>query len=76
MDVSLHGRIEDYRIYFENLSFSSFSHLMEAARPSIKFVIRTSRSMSPIQSTPKKRSMIAAVDKNMGAKDSHSKKVF
>lgn len=28
VDVSLHGMIKDYKIYPENLSFSSFSKLM------------------------------------------------
>lgn len=32
VDVRLHGIVEDYRIYLENISFSSFFRLMEAVR--------------------------------------------
>lgn len=32
VDVSLHGIANEYRIFFENLTFLSFSKLIEAAK--------------------------------------------
>lgn len=32
VDVCLHGMVNEYRVYLENLTFPSFSKLMEAAR--------------------------------------------
>lgn len=60
--------------YLENLSLSSFSLLMEATRRTKESVRKTSKSISIIKYAPKKRPMIAAVEKNKRAKASSSKR--
>lgn len=74
VDVCLYGLIEDYRIYMENLSFSSISWVMQAARRTNWSVITNSRPSSLIRSSsvvrcaPKKRPINATVKKGKGAK--------
>lgn len=60
VDICLHGMIEDYRIYLKNLSFSSFSRLMEPVR----WKNRTRQKDLEIQfseSMSKKKLMIVAI---------------
>lgn len=47
VDVCLHDMLEDYRIFSEDLSFPSFSKLMEVDYGTNESVHRTSRS-SPV----------------------------
>lgn len=44
VNVCLHGMMEVYKIFLENLSFRSFSKLMEAPERTNESVHRTSRS--------------------------------
>lgn len=43
VNVCLHGINDEYRVFLENLTFPSFSKLMEAARQTNEFVGRTSK---------------------------------
>lgn len=46
IDVCLHGAMEEYEIFLENLSIPSFSRFMEVARSRNELVRRTSMSSS------------------------------
>lgn len=65
--------IKDYRIYFENLSFFSFSRLMEAVRQTNDSVMKIIKSNAMTMPMPKRRPAIVAVDNGKGAKGSKSK---
>lgn len=56
--------IEDYRVYLENLSFSSFLQLTEAMGRTNEFVRKTLNSTLMIIFVLKKTPMILAVEKN------------
>lgn len=43
VNACLHGMLDEYHVYLENLSFLSFFMLMEAARRTNEFVKRTSK---------------------------------
>lgn len=62
-DIYLHAIIEDYRIYFVSLSFSSFSRLIEAAGHANESIRKASRPSS-IRCTPKMRLMSMVVERN------------
>lgn len=64
VDVDLHRMTEDYRIYIENLSFSSFSKLMGVSEE--QSAKRNSRSSSLIRSTLKKRICLQPLRKAKG----------
>lgn len=46
IDVCVHGMMKEYRIFLDNLSFSSFSKLMEAARGANESVQPSTKSWS------------------------------
>lgn len=73
VDVYLHDIIQDYRIYLENLSLSSFSRLMEAMRRTKESVPKPQNQLYEI--CAKKRPIIVTMEKNKAAKASSSKKV-
>lgn len=69
VDVCLHYMLEECRIFFENLFFSSFSKLMEPARRTNDSVHRaslSSTSRSNLNSTQRKRSTIVTLSKDEG----------
>lgn len=80
VDMCLHGMVNEYRVYLENLTFPSFSRLMETARrtnesfrkPS-RSVINTHTSVAP-RPFHRKRSMIAAVEDSQGARPPRPKR--
>lgn len=45
VNVCFHGMAEEYRIFLENLSFSSFSKLIDAKRYTSESVLRSSSSI-------------------------------
>lgn len=63
VDICLHGMVEDHQIYLENLSFSSFSRLIEATRQT-KFVNKALKLSLMIRFVLKKRCMIATMEKS------------
>lgn len=81
------GMVDEYRVHLENLSFSNFSRMMEAARGTNELVRRISRigltSRSNLSSSgikplplPRKRPIIEAVERSQGPRLSTSKKSF
>lgn len=76
MDVCPHNMIENYWVYLENLSFSSFLWLMEVLRRVNESVKRTARFSAIIRLMSKKKPTITMVEKRKGAeKGSNSKNV-
>lgn len=69
--VRLHGMLEEYSIFLENLSFYSFPKLMEAARRTNEMVHRAPRpsstSRSSLNSALKKRLIVVTLDKGEGS---------
>lgn len=70
--VCLHGMVNEYRVYLENLTFPSFSKLIEAARRTNESVRKPSRSttsnhsgIAP-RSFSRKRPVVAAVEDGQG----------
>lgn len=80
--ICLHAIVEEYRIFLENLSFSSFSKLMEAPRLTKESMHRTSRSSSAarpihqptVRPAPRKRSIVATIDRDKRSKTFNSKR--
>lgn len=61
VDVCLHGMTEEYCIFVENLSFSSFTKLMEAAHRTNQKVRPSSASRSSSNSSSWKKSLVATL---------------
>lgn len=80
VDVCLYGMANEYRVYLENLTFPSFSKLMEAARRINESVRKPSRpaidSLSRIspRSFPRKRLVITTVEEGRAARPPRPKK--
>lgn len=70
VDVCFHGMVKKYRVFLENLSFSSFPNLMEPRRRTNESVCRSSKfitSVKPSQAPisrlePKKRLIFVALN--------------
>lgn len=75
MKFCLHDMFDEYRVFLENLSFLSFSRLMEAERRTNESVRRTSKSniasrpgpVTRIPPPPRKRLTVVAVEKGQGS---------
>lgn len=69
IDVCFHDKMDEHIIFWKNLSFPSFSILVEAARSANESVRRILRSRSAIRpspivrSAPNKRMMIGTFEK-------------
>lgn len=80
VDVCLHGMPNEYRVYLENLTFLSFSKLIEAVRRTNESVRKPSRptinSYSGVapRSFPIKRPVLAAVEDGQEVRPPKSKK--
>lgn len=76
----LHGMLEEYRVFLENLPFPSFSRLRESARRTNESVRRTSKSSSINRPNPlarlasRKRSIIATLEKGKEVRPLSSKR--
>lgn len=67
VNVCLHGMNDVYRVFLENLTFSSFSKLMEATKRTKKSVRRTlklSRVFPTMRPFAKRKQMVAAVERD------------
>lgn len=63
VNVCLHGMNEEYRVFLENLTFSSFSKLMKAARQtneSVRRAPKSSRAFSMATPFVKRKQAVAA----------------
>lgn len=73
----LHSRLEEYRMFLESLSFSSFSKLMEASRYSNDSVRKALQLSSTSWSNPKtasrKKSIVATIKEGEGFRPFDSK---
>lgn len=71
--------LEEYRNFLENLSFPSFSRLIEPARRTNESMTRTSRPSSTSRPSPmtkppmQKRAIVAALKKGQEARSSSSR---
>lgn len=69
VNICLQGMLEECCIFLENLSFQSFSRLMEAVKRTNETVTRTtrpnsiSRPSSMIRPPLRKRSIVAAIER-------------
>lgn len=73
VDICLHGMIEEYHLHLENLSFASFSRLMEAARRKNESVRKIVSYNLVIRPSLKKMPLVAAVKRSGGSRGSSSK---
>lgn len=65
VNVCLHGMNDEYRVFLENLTFSSFSKLMEKGRPKNESMRRTPKSSSAVplyMPFQKKRHIVATIE--------------
>lgn len=80
VDICLHGMANEYRVYLENLTFLSFSKLMDAARRTNESVRKPSRptisnySRAPSRSSLRKRPVIAVVEDSQKSRPPRPKK--
>lgn len=82
VDVCLQDMANEYQVYLQNLTFPSFSKLVEAARRTNESVRNPSRpainshsGVAP-RSFPRKRHVIAAIEDGREAKPPRSKKPY
>lgn len=77
VNVCLHGMNDEYLVFLENLTFSSFSKLMEAARRTNESVRRTPKANRIFPTTrpfAKRKQAVAAVEADHGSGPSSHKK--
>lgn len=78
VNVCLHGLLKEYHSLLENLSFPSFSSLMEVPRNINKSMAQTSKPsfashLNLIIRTPRKRPIVIAFEKDQGTSSLSSK---